>query len=144
MNDAGMTERQKKWFATVRANFTAQTGRTLGEWVEVMKGCPETGKRAQLAWLKAEHGIGVNHGSHIIDACAPAGQGLGWDDPDGLRAALWNNPASLAILETVEVVARGAMAMASSRAPGRATPPSHARFSSRRSGRSRAAGRCWA
>lgn len=30
MNDAGMTERQKKWFATVRANFTAQTGRTLG------------------------------------------------------------------------------------------------------------------
>lgn len=107
MNDAGMTERQKKWFATVRANFTAQTGGTLGEWVEVMKGCPETGKRAQLAWLKAEHGIGVNHGSHIIDACAPAGQGLGWDDPDGLRAALWNNPASLAILETVEVVARG-------------------------------------
>lgn len=107
MNDAGMTERQKKWFATVRANFTAQTGRTLEEWVEVMKGCPERGKRAQLAWLKAEHGIGVNHGSHIIDACAPAGQGLGWDDPDGLRVALWKDPASLAILEAVEAVAGG-------------------------------------
>lgn len=107
MSDAGMTERQKKWFATVRANFVAQTGRTLDEWVELMKTCPETAQRKQLAWLKAEYGIGVNHGSHILDACAPKGEGLGWDDPEGLRAALWKDPASLAILEAVEAVARG-------------------------------------
>lgn len=103
----GMTERQKKWFATVQANFEAQTGRPIEAWVEIMKACPETGHRARLAWLKAEHGVGVNHGSYILDACAPKGEGLGWDDPEGLRAALWKDPASLAILEAIERVAGG-------------------------------------
>lgn len=107
MGKAGLTGRQKKWFATVQANLAAQTGRSLEEWVEVMKACPATGKRAQLAWLKAEHGIGVNHGSYILEACAPKGEGLGWDDPEGLRAALWKDPGSRAILEAVEGVARG-------------------------------------
>ncbi len=107
MGEAGLTERQKKWFATVQANLAAQTGRSMEEWVEVMKACPATGKRAQLAWLKAEHGIGVNHGSHILEASAPKGEGLGWDDPEGLRAALWKDPGSLAILEGVERLARG-------------------------------------
>lgn len=107
MSTAGMTERQKKWFATVQANFEAQTGKPIEAWVEIMKACPETAHRKQLAWLKAEHGIGVNHGSHILDACAPKGEGLGWDDPEGLRAALWKDPASLAVLQAIEAVAGG-------------------------------------
>lgn len=107
MSTAGMTERQKKWFATVQANFETQTGKPIEAWVQIMKACPETAHRARLAWLKAEHGIGQNHGSHILDACAPKGDGLGWDDPDGLRAALWKDPASLAVLEALERVAGG-------------------------------------
>lgn len=107
MSTAGMTERQKKWFATVQANFETQTGKPIEAWVEIMKACPETAHRKQLAWLKAEHGIGVNHGSHILDACAPRGEGLGWDDPEGLRAALWKDAGSLAILEAIEGVAKG-------------------------------------
>ncbi|GAA0638399.1 DUF4287 domain-containing protein [Brevundimonas lenta] len=105
MAEAGFTDRQKKWFATVQANFEAATGKPIEAWVEIMKACPETGHRARLAWLKAEHGIGVNHGSHILDACAPKGEGLGWDDPDALRAALWKDAGSLAILEAIERVA---------------------------------------
>ena len=101
-----LTERQAKWFATVKANFETRTGRTLEAWVEVMKACPETARRAQLAWLKAEHGVGQNHGSHILDAFRPA-EGPGWDEPAELRAALWKDPGSLAILEAIETVASG-------------------------------------
>ena len=100
-----LTERQKKWFATVRANFEAQTGHPVEYWVEVMKACPETGPKKQAAWLKAHHGIGVNHAAYILD-CAGSKDGQpGWDDSEGLRAALWKDAGSLAVLEAVEAVA---------------------------------------
>jgi len=106
MTTIQMTERQQKWFASVQANLEAQTGRSLEAWVEVMKACPETGKKAQAAWLKSNHGLGINHASYVISAADPGG-GLGWDDPDGLRAALWTDAGSLAILEAVERIAAG-------------------------------------
>ncbi len=106
MTTIQMTERQKKWFASVQANLEAQTGRSLEAWVEVLKACPETGKKARAAWLKANHGLGVNHASYVISAADPGG-GLGWDDPEGLRAALWKDAGSLAILEAVERIAAG-------------------------------------
>jgi len=103
---AVLTDRQKKWFATVQANLEKNTGKPLAAWIAVMKTCPETAPRAQAAWLKAEHGVGQNHAAQILDACRPSG-GPGWDDPEALRAALWKDPASLAILEAVEGVAAG-------------------------------------
>lgn len=104
MTGAVLTERQKKWFATVQANFEKNTGKPLAAWVEIMKSCPETAPRAQAAWLKAEYGVGVNHAAHILDACSPK-DGMGWDEPEALRAALWKDPASLAVLEAVERIA---------------------------------------
>ena len=101
-----LTERQAKWFATVKANFEAQTGRTLEAWLEVMKACPETAPKAQQVWLKAEYGVGQNHASHILDAFQPAG-GPGWDEPAELRLALWKDAESLVILEAVEGIASG-------------------------------------
>ena len=103
---AVLTERQKKWFATVQANLEKNTGKPLADWVAIMKTCPETAPRAQAAWLKAEYGVGVNHAAQILDACRPA-DGPGWDEPEALRAALWKDTASLAILEAVERVAGG-------------------------------------
>ena len=97
-----LTERQKKWFATVEANFEAQTGRPLAVWVDILKkGCPETRPKAQAAWLKASYGIGANHAAHILNAARPADQ-MSWDDAEALRAALWAEPRSLAILEALE------------------------------------------
>ncbi len=101
---AGLTERQKKWFATVQANLEKNTGKPLADWIAIMKTCRETAPRAQAAWLKAEYGLGQNHAAQILDACRPAG-GPGWDEHEALRAALWKDPASLAILEAVERVA---------------------------------------
>lgn len=106
MGDAVLTERQKKWFATVQANFEKNTGKPVAEWVEIMKACPEIGPKAQAAWLKAEYGIGVNHAAQILDACRPS-DGPGWDEPEALRAALWKDAGSLAILEAVERAAAG-------------------------------------
>lgn len=100
---AVLTERQQKWFATVQANLEAQTGKPLAEWIEIVKACPETAPRARSAWLKSEHGVGQNHAAHILSAADPGG--LGWDDPEGLRAALWKDEGSLAILEAVERIA---------------------------------------
>lgn len=101
-----LTERQAKWFATVKANFEARTGRTLEAWVEIMKACPESAPKARQAWLKAEHGVGQNHAAHILEALNPTG-GPGWAEPAELRAALWKDAGSLAILEAVEGVATG-------------------------------------
>jgi hypothetical protein len=106
MGEAVLTERQKKWFATVQANFEKGAGKPMAEWVEIMKTCPETGPKAQAAWLKAEYGIGVNHAAHILDACRPS-DGPGWDEPEALRAALWKDAGARAILEVVERAATG-------------------------------------
>ena len=44
-----LTERQKKWFATVQANFEQATGKPLAAWVDIMTACPETAPKAQAA-----------------------------------------------------------------------------------------------
>ena len=106
MTDPAMTERQKKWFATVQANLEAKTGRSLAVWVDILKGCPETRPNAQAAWLKATHGIGANHAAQILDAARPADT-MGWSDAEGLRATLWVEPRSRAALEAVERIATG-------------------------------------
>ena len=98
---AVLTERQKKWFATVQANFAKATGKPLADWVEIMKACPAEGPRGQAAWLKADYGLGVNHAAQILDACRPS-DGPGWDEPEALRAALWKDAGSRAILEAIE------------------------------------------
>ncbi len=103
---AVLTERQQKWFATVEANFEKATGRPVAVWVDILKGCPETRPRAQAAWLKATHGIGANHAAHILSAARPD-EAMGWDDAEALRAALWSEPRSLAILEAIERAAAG-------------------------------------
>ena len=100
----GMTERQKKWFATVQANFEKQTGKPVEAWVEILKACPHTTSGKQSAWLREMHGIGVNHAAFIL-SCADSSGEPGWDDPAGLRAALWKDAGSEAILRALEAAA---------------------------------------
>lgn len=99
-----MTERQRKWFASVRESLALKTGKSLEEWVAVMATCPETATRARLKWLKDTHGVGQNYGSMILDAAFPE-NALGWDEPQALRGALWHDAGSLAVLEAIEAVA---------------------------------------
>lgn len=99
----GLTEKQEKWFASIRENLERETGKPLNEWIEIVRrDCTETKPRARSDWLKAHHGIGVNRAALILSEAFPST--MGWDDAAGLRASLWTDPASTAILEAVEVV----------------------------------------
>ena len=102
MGDAGLTGRQKKGSDTVAARFETRTGRPLAVWVDILtKGCPETRPQAQAAWLKASYGIDAPEAALILNAARPADQ-MSWDDAEALRAALWAEPRSLAVLQALE------------------------------------------
>lgn len=97
---AGLTERQQKWFASVRGSLERETGKTLEAWVAIARTCPETKPRARLAWFKATHGLGQNRASYVLSEAFPSA--AAWDEPDALRAALWTDPQSTQILVAVE------------------------------------------
>lgn len=100
-----LTDRQRKWFASVQASLERDTGRSLSEWVAIARTCPETTPRKRVEWLREHHGLGVNRIAHILSEAFPSE--MGWDDPDALRAALWKDPASRAIFEAVEAAVAG-------------------------------------
>lgn len=96
----GLTERQQKWFASVQASLERDTGKTLDEWVAIARTCPETKPKARADWLRAHHGLGVNRAAHVLSVAFPSE--MSWDDAGPLRAALWKDPASEAILQRLE------------------------------------------
>jgi len=98
---ANLTERQQKWFASVKASLERDTGRPLDEWVEIVRrDCPETERRKQEAWLKAIYGMSMIRAGQIINAVSPEPDL--WEDPAYQRAELWKDPASTAILTAFE------------------------------------------
>ena len=108
---ANLTERQRKYFDSIKASMKAETGRTLAEWVKVAKSCPETRHRARLDWFKTKHGLLQNRASVVL-AEAFKSEGAGWDDPDALIAVLWKDEAARAIYEKIDAAAmklKGAM-----------------------------------
>ncbi|MFC3076915.1 DUF4287 domain-containing protein [Phenylobacterium terrae] len=98
--ESGLTERQQKWFASVQASLERDTGKTIDEWVAIARTCPETKPKARQKWLKEHHGLGVNRASYVLSQAFPSEDR--WDQPEALRAKLWTDPASTAILEAVE------------------------------------------
>jgi hypothetical protein len=94
-----LTPRQRKYFESLRASLERDTGKSLTEWVAIAKTCPETAPRARLQWLKDNHGLLQNHGSHVLSEAFP---NPGWGDVAMLRAALWKDPACVAILTALE------------------------------------------
>ena len=106
MTDANITERQQKWFASVRGSLEKRTGKSLEQWVAIARTCPETRPRAQIKWFKETHGLLQNGASYVLGEAFH--WDMGWGNPDDARAALWTDPASTAILERVE---RAALAL---------------------------------
>lgn len=100
---SGLSQRQQKWFASVKAGLERDTGKTLEEWVEIARGCPETKPKARSQWLKDHHGLGQNRAAQVLAAAFPSG--MGWDEPEKLRAGLWTDPGAVAILQAVEQLA---------------------------------------
>ena len=99
-----LTERQRKYFASLQASLERDTGKTLEQWVAIARTCPETGHRARLKWLKDNHGLLQNHGSHVLSEAFESA--MSWQEPEKLIAALWVDPASTAIFQAVDLAAR--------------------------------------
>ena len=97
---AGLTAQQQKWFASIREGLQRETGKSLAEWIEIAKACPESAPRARLKWFKDKHGLLQNRASYVLSEAFPPD--AGWDEPTKLRDALWPDPAQLAILKAVE------------------------------------------
>lgn len=98
MPDPGhLTERQEKWFASVRAGLERETGRTVEQWVEIARQCPETGHRKRLAWMKAEHDLGQNRASLVLNAAFPPE--ASWSQPEALAESLWAEPEQKRLFE---------------------------------------------
>jgi hypothetical protein len=105
MSEPNLTERQQKWFASVRQSLERDTGKTLAEWIAIAKTCPETGQRAQLKWFKDNYGLLQNRAMHVLKEAA--GTAEAWRDADGLIEALWTDAGSRAIFEAVGAAASG-------------------------------------
>jgi predicted transport protein len=105
MTTETMTERQKAWMASLTAGLERETGRTLDQWAEIARACPETRPRARLAWMKDQFGLGQNRASVILAAAFPSD--AGWKEPDALADTLWDKPELRAVFEAVkaEIVA---------------------------------------
>lgn len=99
-NSEHLTERQKKWFASVQAGLARDTGKSIDEWAAIARTCPETTPKKRTDWLREHHGLGVNRAAYVLSVAFPSA--MSWDDAEGLRKALWTDPASIAILEAVE------------------------------------------
>ncbi len=95
-----LTEQQRKWFASVRGGLERDTGKSLEQWVEIAKTCPETKPRARLKWFKETHGLLQNRASYVLGEAFPVV--ASWSEPEAFREALWIDPASHAIFEAVE------------------------------------------
>jgi hypothetical protein len=103
MPDPHLTERQQKWFASIREGLERDTGRSLAAWVEIARACPETGHRARLKWFKETHGLLQNRASYVLsEAFEPT---MAWSETDTLVEALWTDAASRAIYEAIDAAA---------------------------------------
>jgi hypothetical protein len=96
-----LTEQQKKWFTSVRGGLERETGKSLDQWVQIAKTCPESKHRAQLKWFKDTHGLLQNRASYVLSEAFPSA--ASWSEPQAFKEALWTDPASRAIYEVVEV-----------------------------------------
>ena len=97
-----LTEQQRKWFASVRDGIQRDTGKSVAEWVAVARTCPETAHRARLRWFKETHGLLQNRASVILNEAFPSA--MRWSEPDALREALWAEPRSRTIFDSVQAI----------------------------------------
>ena len=111
---AGLTEQQRKWFASVRQGLERDTGRTLEAWVEIARTCPEARPRARLTWMKTVHGLGQNRASTVLAQAfpEPAAPAQGDADP------LWADASARAVFEAVAAAAAGLEGVVTGRRKG--------------------------
>src|SRR5882757_4567602 len=69
-----------KMAMNVIANMKDKTGRSLDEWVELVKKKGPADEKGRMAWLKEKHGLGTNYAGWITEVSF--GRGIEHIDPD--------------------------------------------------------------
>jgi hypothetical protein len=103
MVDTNLTERQRKWFESVRQGLERETGRSLSEWVTIARSCPEAGHRARLKWFKETHGLLQNRASLVLSEAFESQ--ATWGEGGALVDALWADPGARDIYEAINTAA---------------------------------------
>ncbi len=101
-NPGILTPRQQKWFASIHDGLERETGKSLAEWTNLARACPETAHRKRLAWMKTNYGLGQNRASMVLNAAFPPE--ASWSTPDALADTLWADPAARAVHESVRAL----------------------------------------
>ena len=52
----------RSYFPSIEAKY----GRSIDEWMALLATCPATKHMEQVAWLKAEHGMGHGHANALV------------------------------------------------------------------------------
>ena len=106
MADPNLTERQAKYFASMRASLRAATGKTLDEWVAIAQTCPRLAHRAARSGGSRKTTASSRTAPRWSSPKRSARQPVG--PPDALIDALWTDPASRAIFEAIDQMATAA------------------------------------
>lgn len=94
-------DKAKNWMQSVLNTFEKDTGKTLNEWVEIAKTCPETQQRKQLKWFKEEYGLLQNRAMMVLSKAFPGATPL-WGNPEKLVDELFKKyPEQRALYEDV-------------------------------------------
>jgi Domain of unknown function (DUF5655)/Domain of unknown function (DUF4287) len=67
------------------AELKTRTGRSLDEWIALIRKSGPKDEKAQRDWLKREHGLGTNYAMFVAERAA--GKGAEMDTPEGYLAA---------------------------------------------------------
>jgi hypothetical protein len=104
MPEAPFTERQERWFESLRSGLERDTRKSLEAWVAIARTCPETAHRARLKWFKTEHGLLQNRASLVLSEAFPSRADA--EDPEAALAGLWRDPPSRALFEALDAEAQ--------------------------------------
>jgi Domain of unknown function (DUF5655)/Domain of unknown function (DUF4287) len=77
-----------KMEASSLANLKERTGRTLDEWVRIVKKSGPATEKERIAWLKQEHGITTNYALWIAKRVDGEGSAADYD-PDAMVEAMF-------------------------------------------------------
>ena len=75
--------------ATSLANLSARTGKTLEQWIRIVKKSGPQAAKDRREWLKSEHGITTNYAAWIVDRAEGRGAAADYE-PDALVDAMYS------------------------------------------------------
>ncbi len=93
----------------IERKLEENTGRTLGEWVELVRESPHRDAKAAQSWLKADHGVGHFQAMTIARAAFEGGWATDYEDPERLLGVLFSGSKAKwrALYERVMTAATG-------------------------------------